>query len=422
MSPRPYQVLAGLYIAQAIPLYLVAAAIPPILRERGVDLALIGSFGVLIAPWALKFLWAPLVDRFGRRRTWIIAMQGLTLAGVACLSQLDPVADIGLFFPILFLMSFCSATQDIATDAFAVEHLKPEHHAGGSAIQSGAIAGGVLLGGSLTLFVYDQTGWEVAVLGAGCLSLLATLPILFVSESRAIRAGVPERRRPSFRAFAARPGALAVLGFALLFRLPEGLIKAVEEAFLVDMGFSLTKIGLISGGAAACVGLAGSAVGVVIIRSMGLSPFLWAIIVLRTLCFAGYALAAQQGAADAVMIGLSALNTFSRYMEIVGLYAAFMRVASLDQAGTDFTILASASLLTYTVGSMAAGVLASAFGYAVLFTIATILSLIAGAMAMRLATSLSIYGERTHAPEISLPDRLHRRADSRAGGGTGQYR
>jgi MFS transporter, putative signal transducer len=421
MSPRPYQVLAGLYIAQAVPLYLVAAAIPPILRARGVDLALIGSFGVLMAPWALKFLWAPLIDRYGSRRAWIIGMQGLTLAGVAWLSQLDPIADVAQFFPVLFLMSVTSATQDIATDAYAVEHLTPDRHAGGSAIQSGAIAGGVLLGGSLTLFIYDRTDWETAVLSAGLVSLLATLPILFVNEGRSLRAGLPERRRPSFRAFARRPVALAVLGFALLFRLPEGLIKAVEQAFLVDMGFSLTKIGLISGGAAACVGLAGSAAGVVIIRTLGLMPFLWAIILLRTACFAGYALIATQDASDTVLIGLSVLNTFSRYMEIVGLYAAFMRVASLDQAGTDFTILASASLLTYAVGSMTAGFLASAFGYTTLFTIATILSLLTGAMAMRLAKGLTVYGDHTDATEPAFPHRPGSRLGGSARGGAGRY-
>jgi PAT family beta-lactamase induction signal transducer AmpG len=380
---RPILVLCGLYGAQAIPLYLVAAAFPPILRARGVDLALIGSFGVLMAPWALKFLWAPVVDRFGSRRVWILGAQALTLAAILALSGLDPVADITRFFPLLMLLSLASATQDIATDAYAVEHLAPEKQALGSAIQSGAVAAGVLLGGSLTLFVYDQAGWQMAVLGAALLSALATLPVLFAAEKGGRRAGVPDRRRPSFRAFWARPEARMILIFALLFRVPEGLVKAVEQSFFVDVGFSLTKVGLISGGTAACVGLAGSALGAIWVNRAGLIPFLWAIIVLRTLCFGGYLAAAELGMSDVALIGLSALNTFSRYMEIVGLYTAFIRTASLQQAGTDFTILASANLFTYMAGSMAAGVIASAFGYGTLFTIATVLSLLTGALAMR---------------------------------------
>ncbi len=393
-ASRPLAVLCGLYIAQAIPLYLVAAAMPPILRARGIDLALIGSFGVLMAPWAFKFLWAPLVDRFGTRRGWILSMQAIALIAIALLAQLDPGTDIALFFPILMVLSVAAATQDIATDGYAVEHLPPERQTLGGAIQGGSIAVGVLLGGSLTLFVYDQTGWTVALSVAMILSAASTLPVLLVSESEALRSGMPAHRRPSFRSFWARPDARAILGLALLFRVPEGLVKAVELAFLVDVGFSLTKIGLISGGAAALVGLAGSALGVFVIKRIGVGPFLWAIVLVRTACFAGYLWAAQAGMPETALIALSALNTFSRYMEIVGLYTAFLRVSSLDQAGTDFTILASANLLTYTFGSMLAGVFASAFGYAPLFALATALSLVTGVLALRLLP-----------PPLSSPER-----------------
>ena len=42
-----YAALVGLYVAQAIPLYLVAAALPPILRANGINLAVIGGLGML---------------------------------------------------------------------------------------------------------------------------------------------------------------------------------------------------------------------------------------------------------------------------------------------------------------------------------------------------------------------------------------
>lgn len=94
---RQLVIITGLYVAQAIPLYLVAAAFPPILRERGADLALIGGFGLLMAPWALKWLWAPVVDRYFTRKTWIVGAQGLTLVLICVISGLDPVEDIRLF-------------------------------------------------------------------------------------------------------------------------------------------------------------------------------------------------------------------------------------------------------------------------------------------------------------------------------------
>lgn len=394
LDGRVWLVLLSLYIAQAIPIYLVAAALPPIFRARGIDLASIGSIGILMLPWILKFLWAPYVDRFyskrlGRRRGWILPMQLISVMIILYLSTLYPEDNLVVFFPVLMVLALCAATQDIATDGYAVEHLPKEHQPLGNAIQGGSVAAGVLIGGSLTLFVYDAQGWSVALKAAALLSALCLIPILFVSEKIG-QVKLPEgpRKVPSLSAFLRRPHAWALLGFALIFRLPEGLIKAMEQPFLVDQGFSLSQIGLISGGAAACVGLGGSAAAVLIIRQFGLRAFFWTIGITRTLCFAGYTafsfnIFGENSGALTVLIGLSAFNTFTRYMELVGLYTAFMRFASLDQAGTDFTFLSCSNLLVYMIGSMAAGVIGQLYGYEFLFSLAAGLSIVSILIAMR---------------------------------------
>lgn len=394
LDRRVWLVLLSLYIAQAVPIYLVAAALPPIFRARGIDLVSIGSIGILMLPWILKFLWAPYVDRFyskafGRRRTWIVPMQLISVAVILFLSTLYPEDNLSVFFPVLMLLAICSATQDIATDGYAVEHLPKKHQPLGNAIQGGSIAAGVLIGGSLTLFVYDAQGWSIALKTAAILTAVCLLPILFVSERIGRRESSDEHKSvPSLRRFIARPYALSLLGFALVFRLPEGLIKGMEQAFLVDKGFSLSQIGLITGGAAACVGLGGSAAAVLIIRSIGLRSFFWMIGITRTLCFAGYAAFAYQlfGVSQfglGVLICLSAVNTFIRYMELVGLFTAFMRFASLDQAGTDFTFLSCSNLLVYMIGSMAAGIIGQAYGFSFLFSLAVALSVVSIVIAMR---------------------------------------
>ncbi len=385
--------LIGLYIAQAIPLYLVAAALPPILRAKGVDLSVIGGLGILMLPWVLKAIWAPWIDRLahftvGRcrigRKGVIIASQLVVVALILQLSQMDPVADVKQFFPLLMLMSIASATQDIATDGYAVEHLPPVAQSGGNAIQSGAVAAGVLIGGTGTLLLYDQIGWQNSLTIVAALSALAVSLFILIPEALGKRPTELYAPRASLRAFFQRPQALAILGFALIFRLPEGLIKALEQSFLVDQGASLSLIGLVSGSTAACVGLGGAFIGMVIIRHYGLTQFFIGFVLARVFIFAGYAIAAFVGAPIWVVIALSAANTFSRYMEIVGLYTAFMRVASLSQAGTDFTILSSANLFVYMIGSMVAGFMAQAFGYAWVFIIACGLACITGVFALRL--------------------------------------
>ena len=86
---RLFAVLGGLYLAQAIPSYLIAAALPPIMREAGVSRTAIGYLSLLFLPLVLKFLWAPLVDRirpFARahRAGWAGAVAWPWPARAAC--------------------------------------------------------------------------------------------------------------------------------------------------------------------------------------------------------------------------------------------------------------------------------------------------------------------------------------------------
>ena len=60
--------LLCLYFAQGLPSGLIAHALPALLRDAGVSLSVIGLTGLIAAPWMLKFLWAPFVDRYGSRR------------------------------------------------------------------------------------------------------------------------------------------------------------------------------------------------------------------------------------------------------------------------------------------------------------------------------------------------------------------
>lgn len=383
-------VLTGLYVAQAIPIYLFIAALPAIFRELGVSRTLIGAMGVLLVPWILKFLWAPFVDRYqlsrlGRRRSWILPMQVINIGLVLVLSQLSPSEDIVLIFGLACLVAFTASTQDIATDGYAVEVLAPDQRAFGNAIQGGSIAAGVLIGSALALILYDHFGWQVMMFAIAGLAGVAALPICFMQEEASQDAKAETTRdRPSLRAFLRRTDAVQVLSFALLYRCSEGFVKSMEQPFLVDKGLSLSLVGLTSGASAATVGLAGSLLAAVVIRKSGLFTCLYGLGLARTLCFAGFAFAAATETASAsFLIGLAFFNTVIRYMEVVGLYSLYMGASSRTQPATDFTILSCAQLIIYMLASMVSGALADAFGYAPLFTFATLLSLVGLIWCMR---------------------------------------
>jgi MFS transporter, putative signal transducer len=382
-------VLLGLYVSQSIPLYLFSAALPAILREIGVSRTSIGLLSILALPWIVKFLWAPLVDRYalwrplGRRRSWIIPLQASIIILVLLLAQFPPTENIAALFVIGALIAVLSATQDAAADGYAVERLAPAERGIGNAIQGGAVAIGVIAGGAGTLLLYDRIGWEGALTIIGFVAFLAALPLALMQEdeTQGEAAGAP---RASLRNFFARADARGALAFCLLYRGSEGLVKGMEQPFLVDSNLSLTAVGLVSGGSAATVGLVGSVLAALVIRNVGLRPCLWGLGLGRTVIYAGFTLfAALQLGGTVTLIGLALLHTLSRYMEIVALYSLFMGLCSRHQAATDFTLLSCAQLLVYMAGAMVSGVVADAVGYANLFAIGTALSLAGIVLAMR---------------------------------------
>ena len=393
--------LAGLYLAQGIPTYLIAAALPPMLREQGVSRSAIGFFSLLMLPLVVKFAWAPFVDRLrllpiGHRRGWIVPMQLVTAAGIAAMAFVEPTQVMGLFV-LCLMIAVAMSTQDIATDGYATRSLRPQDRGIGNACQGGAVAFGVVIGGTLSLILYEQIGWTGTLLFVAGLSLLplAVTPLMRETETDGGADAAQPAHRPSLKAFFARPEAVRILVVALVFRASEGLVKAMEGPYLVDAGLPLSWIGYLSGASAASAGLIGSVVAVGLIRWQGTERALITLGGLRTLCFllfAAHALGLVPQV-EAVM-SAAAFQTFIRYMEIVVLYSLFMAVASSDQPGTDFTLLACAQLVVYLIGSSLSGVLADRFGYDTLFLLASALSglavLVTAALLRRPARSLPL--------------------------------
>ncbi len=60
--------VALLSFSSGLPLGLVWIAIPDWMRNVGVDIRVVGLFTLAQAPWTFKLLWAPLMDRYVRRR------------------------------------------------------------------------------------------------------------------------------------------------------------------------------------------------------------------------------------------------------------------------------------------------------------------------------------------------------------------
>lgn len=383
LRDRIYPVLAGLYLAQGIPTYLLLVALPPMMRQGGASRTAIGLFSLLMLPLVLKFAVAPLVDRFallpslGHRRSWIFLTQPLVSAGIASMAFVEP-HQTGQLFAVALFITILSSLQDIATDGYAVRRLTAETRSFGNAIQAGAVALGVIIGGTTALVLYGAIGWTATMLAIAALSLLPLVAAFWMEETEpATQQETGPRARIGLLQFFRRPNAWLILAFALSYRASEGLVRGMEGTYLVDIKVPTEWIGYISGGAAATAGLLGAALAALIIRKAGLSTTLILLGGLRSLCFLAFALNAFGiWPGIAVALSASAFQTFIRYMELVAIYSFFMASASDSQPGTDFTLLSCAELVIYLIGASIAGYVADKLGFQALFAIATLISIL----------------------------------------------
>ncbi|MGA2410331.1 MAG: MFS transporter, partial [Candidatus Binataceae bacterium] len=129
---RRVLMILPLGFASGLPLLLTFSTLSAWLATAGVKRAAIGAFALAGTPYALKFLWAPLIDRLppplplGRRRGWGIAIQCALIAAILGLGKCDPKSDLRLMGGLALAVAFLSASQDIVIDDYRVEVLTPE--------------------------------------------------------------------------------------------------------------------------------------------------------------------------------------------------------------------------------------------------------------------------------------------------------
>lgn len=247
---------AALYFSEGAPIGFIWLAIPVRLRLAGVPIEKVTWLAaVLIVPWMLKFLWAPLVDTLRSERwtlrQWIYASQTLMALTLLPLLWLDTVADFRVLAGVLLLHGFAAATQDVAIDALCIATTTPaERGAYNGWMQVGVLLGRATMGGGV-LALYDVLGQAGAVallvatiLFSMVLLVATTLPMAQQALKPASLAALVATYH---RAFTHRSTWWGV-AFALVAGAAYKSFEAVYGVYLVDLGFSQQVIGTFTAG------------------------------------------------------------------------------------------------------------------------------------------------------------------------------
>ena len=388
--------LGALYFSQGLPFGFFTQALPVMLRERGFSLGQIGLASLLALPWALKFLWAPAVDRYaipgvGRRKSWIVPLQLLSVVTLVALASSRAADSMPVLMGAVFLLNALAATQDIATDGLAVDMLAPSQRGFANGLQVAGYRVGMIVGGGALLILHDRLGPRGTFLAMAALTALATVPIVIAREPP--RAPEEPGERARIRHFLRRPGAAQLLLLLVTYKAGDAFATAMLRPFLVDAGFGLADIGWLLGTVGFIAGLLGALVGGSLVNRVGRKNALLSFGLLQAATVAGYAFLAIGVASRGALYALCAAEHFAGGMATAALFTCMMDWCSREASATDYTVQASAVVIATGTASALAGLSAQAFGYLGHFCLATFLALLALVAVRRLFPPVGQPGE-----------------------------
>ena len=354
-----------LSVASGFPFGLFNDLIPVYLRSTGASLSEIGLLSTLALPWALKFLWAPAVDRLGTRRRWIAGTQIGLAVTLALIATGGASAGPG-FFVLLLTFVALSATQDIAVDGYTIEIMDRSElgPANGTRVMGYRI--GMIVAGGVLVAASGRLGWTAVFLaGAAFYALTAMLT-----------GAMPEAKREHdpheswiepLRELLSRPEIVVAALFVLTFKLGDLALTPMVKPFWVDSGYTVQQIGWVQTTLGVGASIVGALLGGEVIRRLGAFKALWVLGLVQALSNLTYWAAAVAGATVPLMYSAAIVEQFTAGLGTAAFLTFLMTLSSRKYAATQFALLTA----LYRVGGIAAGavsgILAQRMGYASYF-------------------------------------------------------
>ena len=356
-----------------LPLFILISLLPAWLMESGLDLKSIGLFALIQFPFTWKFLWAPLFDRFsfsmGRRRGWLIIFQILLLASISIAGFIDPKSQIMTVAIISITIAIFSASQDVVIDAYRRELLLDNELGLGNAIHVNAYKISSLIPGSLSLILADVFSWELVFFITGLfmmpgiiLTILIKEPLLKTMPPKTIKEAIIE----PFKEFINRKGikeACLILLFIFLYKVGDSMATALATPFYMDLGFSMTEIGVIAKTVGLWASIIGGILGGILMIKIGINRALWIFGFMQmfaTLSFAWLAISGDNPLILGITVGL---EFFAAGLGTTAFIAYIAKTTNPKFTATQFALFTSLAAVPRTITNASTGYLVEIFGW-----------------------------------------------------------
>jgi PAT family beta-lactamase induction signal transducer AmpG len=341
--------VAVLSFASGVPYGLFTDLVPVLLRSYGVGLAQLGFLSLASLPWALKFLWAPAVDRLGTRRQWIAGSQ-LGLAALLLLLALSDVSVAPGYVALIFVLVALSATQDIAVDAYTIELMERRELGPANGTRVTAYRIGWIFAGGLLVAASARLGWTGVLLLAAALFLALSAVNVLLPRTSIEREPHQPLLEP-LRELLTRPAIWVAVLFTLTFKLGDLALAPMVKPFWVDSGYSVEQIGWVQTTLGVAASIVGALVGGVVTRWIGAFHALWVLGLVQALSNLTYWGAAVAGAPTGLMYTAAVVEQFTQGLGTAAFLTFLMTLCERRYAATQFALLTA----LYRIGGILAG-------------------------------------------------------------------
>ncbi|MEO8910365.1 MAG: AmpG family muropeptide MFS transporter [Gemmatimonadaceae bacterium] len=373
-------VLVFLGFSSGLPFYLTSKTLQAWMVTARVDLKTIGFFSLVTLPYSLKFVWAPVMDRYvppflGRRRGWVLITQLLLLVAIAAMSLHDPQLGLRMLAVNAIAIAFFSASQDISLDAYRTDVLQDREMGAGAAVFVLGYRIAMITTGALAFFLADRMPWQTVYLILSALILIGVVTTFLAPEP--VLNDAPPRTLAEavvlpFADFFQRAGvvrALLVLLFIVVYKYSDSLAGSMTTPFLLQAGFSQSEVGAVFLGAGVVATILGVLAGGAVIGKVGINKALWIFVVVQGLSNLTYYVLSMAAKSHSLMVTAVVVENFGLGLVTAAMTAFLMAMCNKRFTATQFALLSSLMAASRDILVAPAGKIAESLGWPSFFLI-----------------------------------------------------
>jgi PAT family beta-lactamase induction signal transducer AmpG len=370
-------VLLVLGAASGFPNQITESALQARLKDSGSSNTTIGLLTYVAIPYLLKFLWAPLLDRYplpwlGRRRGWILVFQLALGASIAVLGFQDPAASLAAVAVTALVIVVFSASQDVVIDAYRADLAQPAERGLAAAASNLGYRAAAWIAFAGALVLADDFGWRIAFLSLALAMAAFTLATALAPEPE-YRLPPPRSLRESILTPIAEllgsPGALGLIAVIVTFKVGNALALKLYTPFLMDLGFTKTEIGLVAKAVLTTSAIVGAVLGGLWMVRLGLLRSMLLFGALQAVSNLAFYLLAMTGRSFPLMIAATAVENLAGAMGNIAEVALIMALCDARFSAFQYALLSVLALLPRYVLGGPAGWLADHGGWEAYFVV-----------------------------------------------------